>query len=53
MMAGMNRVFSYQNQVPNPYLPTKEWAYKTLQKESNQFHFMASNDFATNGNDGM
>lgn len=53
MMAGMNRVFSYENQAPNPYLPDKEWAYKKLQKESNQFHFMASNDFATNGNDGV
>ncbi|MCB0539644.1 MAG: multicopper oxidase domain-containing protein, partial [Bacteroidetes bacterium] len=53
MMAGMNRVFSYENQAPNPYLPNKKWAYKKLQKESNQFHLMAENDFATNGNDGM
>jgi len=53
MMAGMDRVFSYENPVDNPYLPNKKWAYKKLQKESNQFHFMASNDFATNGNDGM
>lgn len=53
MMAGMNRVFSYENQAPNPYLPNRDWAYKKLQKESNEFHFMAQNDFATNGNDGM
>lgn len=53
MMAGMNRVFSYENQAPNPYLPDKEWAYKKLQSESNKFHFMAENDFASNGNDGM
>jgi len=53
MMAGMNRVFSYENSEPNPYLPNKEKAYKKLQAESNQFHFMAENDFATNGNDGM
>ncbi len=53
MMAGMNRVFSYENQAPNPYLPNKEWAYKKLQAESNKLHFMAENDFATNGNDGM
>ena len=52
MMSGMNRVFSYENQAPNPYLPNKKWAYKKLQAESNQFHFMAENDFATNGNDG-
>ena len=53
MMAGMNRVFSYEKQAPNPYLPNKEWAYKKLQAESNKLHFMAENDFATNGNDGM
>jgi CopA family copper-resistance protein len=53
MMAGMNRVFSYENQAPNPYLPNKKWAYKKLQSESNQLHLMAENDFATNGNDGQ
>lgn len=53
MMAGMNRVFSYDKQNDNPLLPNKKWAYKQLQKESNPFHLMAQNDFATNGNDGM
>lgn len=53
MMAGMNRVFSYENSEPNPYLPNKVKAYKKLQTESNQPHFMAENDFATNGNDGQ
>ncbi len=53
MMSGMNRVFSYENQMPNPYLPDKEWAYRKLQRESNKLHFMVENDFATNGNDGM
>tara|TARA_R110002074_G_scaffold257269_7_gene429775 strand:- start:15324 stop:17564 length:2241 start_codon:yes stop_codon:yes gene_type:complete len=53
MMAGMNRVFSYQKQADNPYLPNKKWAYKKLQSESNQLHLMAENNFATNGNDGM
>lgn len=52
MMAGMNRVFSYENSNANPLLPDKEWAYKKLQNESNELHFMAENDFATNGNDG-
>lgn len=52
MMAGMNRVFSYEDQAPNPLLPDKEWAYKKLQRESNKLHFMFQNDFATNGNDG-
>jgi len=53
MMAGMNRVFSYEKQLDNSLLPNKKWAYKQLQKESNRFHLMAQNDFATNGNDGM
>lgn len=52
MMAGMNRVFSYENSAPNPLLPNKEWAYKKLQNESNSLYLMAENDFATNGNDG-
>jgi hypothetical protein len=33
------------------HLPKKE-AYNKLQRESNMPHFMAQNDFATNGNDG-
>ena len=53
MMAGMNRVFSYENSEPNPFLPNKEQAYKKLQVESNPLHFMIENDFATNGNDGQ
>lgn len=52
MMAGMNRVFSYEKQEPNPLLPDKSWAYKKLQNESNGLHFMVQNDFSTNGNDG-
>tara|TARA_R110000737_G_scaffold131637_1_gene163402 strand:- start:8708 stop:10990 length:2283 start_codon:yes stop_codon:yes gene_type:complete len=52
MMAGMNRVFSYEDQAPNPYLPNKPKAYRNLQQESNGLHFMFANDFATNGNDG-
>jgi len=51
MMAGMNRVFEVGD-YKNPLLPNKEKAYKALQKESNMAHFMAQNDFATNGNDG-
>jgi len=51
MMSGMNRVFEVGN-YKNPLLPDKKKAYKMLQKESNMPHFMAQNDFATNGNDG-
>ncbi len=53
MMAGMNRVFSTENQPPNPRLPDKVHAYKMLQRESNMPHFTFRNDFASNGNDGM
>lgn len=51
MMAGMNRVFEVGN-YDNPLLPDKKEAYNMLQRESNMWHFMADNDFATNGNDG-
>lgn len=51
MMSGMNRVFAVDD-YNNPYLPDKKQAYRMLQRESNMAHFMAENDFATNGNDG-
>lgn len=51
MMSGMNRVFAVGD-YQNPLLRDKAKAYKSLQKESNMAHFMAQNDFATNGNDG-
>lgn len=51
MMAGMNRVFAVGD-YKNPLIPDKAMAYRELQKESNMPHFMAQNDFATNGNDG-
>jgi FtsP/CotA-like multicopper oxidase with cupredoxin domain len=53
MMSGMNRVLSYENSAPNPYLPNKEKAYKKLQMESNMPYFTIQNNFATNSNDGM
>ncbi len=52
MMAGMNRVVAVGD-YKNPELPDKEKAYKMLQNESNEWHLMAENDFATNGNDGQ
>jgi hypothetical protein len=51
MMAGMNRVFEVGD-YQNPLITDKAKAYKHLQRESNMLHFMAQNDFATNGNDG-
>jgi len=52
MMAGMGRVFTYENQAANPLIPNPKLAQKQLFAEDRKFHFMAENDFATNGNDG-
>ncbi|TAE38865.1 MAG: copper oxidase [Sphingobacteriales bacterium] len=53
MMAGMGRVFTYQNQAANPLIPNLKLAQRKLFADDRMFHFMAENDFATNGNDGM
>lgn len=52
MMAGMGRVFTYENQAPNPLIPNPKLAQRKLFADDRKFHFMAENDFATNGNDG-
>lgn len=53
MMSGMGRVFSYENQAPNPLIPNPKLAQRKLFADDRAFHLMAENDFATNGNDGM
>ncbi|MCF6132769.1 multicopper oxidase domain-containing protein [Flavobacterium wongokense] len=53
MMAGMGRIFSYENSPPNPEIPNPKLAQRKLFADDREFHFMAENDFATNGNDGM
>ena len=53
MMAGMGRVFTYEGQAPNPIIPNPKLAQRKLFADDKAFHFMAENDFATNGNDGM
>ncbi len=53
MMAGMGRVFTYENQAPNPLIPNPKLAKRKLFADDRAFHLMAENDFATNGNDGM
>ncbi|KLT70936.1 multicopper oxidase domain-containing protein [Flavobacterium sp. ABG] len=52
MMAGMGRIFSYENSAPNPLIKDPKMAYKMLKMDDRMFHFRAENDFATNGNDG-
>ncbi|UGS24701.1 multicopper oxidase domain-containing protein [Flavobacterium channae] len=53
MMAGMGRIFTYENQEANPLIPNPKLAQRKLNADDRAFHFMAENDFATNGNDGM
>ena len=52
MMAGMGRVFSYENQAKNPEIPNPKLAQRKLFADDRAFHLMAENDLATNGNDG-
>ncbi|MEO5777542.1 MAG: multicopper oxidase domain-containing protein [Flavobacterium sp.] len=52
MMAGMGRVFSYENSPVNPEIPNPKLAQRKLFADDRKFHFMTENDFATNGNDG-
>ncbi|MDL2143508.1 multicopper oxidase domain-containing protein [Flavobacterium tructae] len=52
MMSGMGRVFTYENQPTNPEIPNPKLAQRKLFADDRKFHFMAENDFATNGNDG-
>ena len=52
MMAGMGRVFSYQNSPLNPEIPNPKLAQKRLFADDRMFHIMAENGVETNGNDG-
>lgn len=52
MMAGMGRIFTYENSAPNPLIKDPKMAYKMLKMDDRMFHFMGENDFASNGNDG-
>ncbi|WP_410221761.1 multicopper oxidase family protein [Pedobacter sp.] len=53
MMSGMGRIFSYENSPKNPEIPDPKYAQRKLYADDRMFHFMAQNDFASNGNDGM
>lgn len=53
MMSGMGRVFTYENQAPNPLITNPKLSQRKLFADDRRFHLMAENDFATNGNDGM
>ncbi len=53
MMAGMGRVFTYENQPKNPLITNPRLAQRKLFADDRKFHIMLENDFASNGNDGM
>ena len=53
MMSGMGRVFSYEDSPANPEITDVKVARRGLNSDDREFHLMAENDFATNGNDGM
>ena len=54
MMAGMGRVFTYNNSPVNPELPDGEKAYQAFRrhKDQNMIHLMARAGLETNGSDG-
>ncbi|MEP7196124.1 MAG: multicopper oxidase domain-containing protein [Saprospiraceae bacterium] len=52
MMSGMGRVFSYENQAPNPEIPNPKFAQRKLFSDDRQFHSMARIGLESNGTDG-
>jgi CopA family copper-resistance protein len=52
MMAGMGRVFRYENSPPNPEIPNPKLAQRKLFADDRRFHFMTESDFSNNGIDG-
>lgn len=54
MMAGMGRVFTYNNSPVNPELPDGEKAYQSFRrhKDQNMYHLMVRAGIESNGSDG-
>lgn len=54
MMAGMGRVFTYENSAVNPELPNAEEAYRKFRKhpDQNMRHLMVRAGLESNGSDG-
>ena len=48
MMAGMGRVFSYENSAPNPQLPDKEMSYQMFKKMNSMVNTKAMLDVSSN-----
>ena len=52
MMAGMGRVFTYENSPVNPELPDVKVANKMFKRDNNMYHFMTRVGLESNGSDG-
>jgi CopA family copper-resistance protein len=52
MMAGMGRVFTYENSPPNPDLPDPTKAARLFKKDNTMMHLMARIGLESNGSDG-
>jgi CopA family copper-resistance protein len=52
MMAGMGRVFTYENSPVNPELTDPRAAYNMFKRENNMYHLMAKVGLESNGSDG-
>ncbi len=52
MMSGMGRIFTYENQAPNPLITNPKLAKRQLFADDRRFHAMASIGLESNGTDG-
>lgn len=52
MMAGMGRIFTYENSVPNPALGDPAKALKKVYRDDRRFYFSAQVGLESNGSDG-
>ncbi len=52
MMSGMGRVFTYENQAPNPEIPNPKLAKRKLFADDREFHLMGKVSIESNGTDG-
>ncbi|HCR49498.1 MAG TPA: copper oxidase [Bacteroidetes bacterium] len=53
MMAGMGRIFRYENSPPNPEAPDPQKALRKVYRDDRQFHGMIHAGLQTNGSEGM
>ncbi|OJW77951.1 MAG: copper oxidase [Bacteroidetes bacterium 46-16] len=52
MMAGMGRIFSYENSPINPQVPDRRYALKKVFEDDRKFYLKANVGLETNGSDG-